>query len=186
MNLEATMHPLNAQFYNRHPIVVAEQLLGKTIFRKDGRDSLKAVIIDTEAYGPFDEDAASRAEGHRALRNWEPGLAWTTYYMWGKPTFEVTTKGSGSVLVRGVLLESTEGGHRTIRGPISVAVALHIDRSVNGVDLTQAYFISINEDANVVVHSLQSSCRINLRFADKESRRFFVRFKDLEIRRVVC
>lgn len=79
---------LDASFYDRHPKLVAKELLGKTILRKEDTEVIKAVIIDTEAYGPINEDVVAAGQrGPRALRNWEPGLAWTTYYMWGMPTF---------------------------------------------------------------------------------------------------
>lgn len=176
------MRLLDTSFYGHHPKVVARQLIGKTILRRDGPKPIKAVIIDTEAYGPLNEDGAARAKGWQALRNWEPGLAWTTYYMWGKPTFDITARGPGAVLVRGILLELADTKRRIIRGPVNVATALHIDRFLDKTDLTQISPISIHQNVNVIVHNIQSSRRINLRSDSRESRRFFIRVQDLEIR----
>jgi len=175
------MHLLGTSFYDRHPKVVAKQLVGKAILRREGQESVKAIIIDAEAYGPLDEDRATRAEGWQALRGWGPGLAWTTYYMWGKPTLDVTTRGPSAVLVRSILLELADTKHRVIRGPVNVATALHIDKFLDKTDLTRISPISIYQDANVIVHKIQSSHRINLQFDSRESRRFFIQIRDLEL-----
>jgi 3-methyladenine DNA glycosylase Mpg len=176
------MRLLDTPFYGHHPKGVAKQLIGKTILRRDDSEPIKAIIIDTEAYGPLNEDEAARAKGWQALRNWELGLAWTTYYMWGKPTFDIIVRGPGAVLVRGILLGLADTKRRIIRGPVNVATALHIDKFLDKTDLTQISPISIHQNVNVIVHNIQSSRRINLRLDSRESRRFFIRVQDLEIK----
>lgn len=177
-----TTRPLDSSFYDRDPTTVAEYLLGKSILRKeDGAGVTSATIIDTEAYGPIRDDKVADATGFRALREWPPGRLWSTYYMWGKPTFEVTTRGPGSVLVRGVMLDFAGNKRKMIRGPVSVAETLKVDTSLNKTDLTRSQQVSIHEDRRVFVSSISCVPRVNLRFGNSESRRFVVRFSDISL-----
>lgn len=177
---------LDASFYNRHPKIVARELLGKTIeiLRNDGERPIKAVFIETEAYGPKGEDSAvARAKGKRALSK-KPGLIWI-YPLYGGNAFSITTEGPGSVLVRGVFLEFAEARFKVISGPIKAASTLQIGKSFDETDLTQtSSSIIIYQNPDVVVHDVQSSNRVNLLHDTKENRRFFLRIRqDLEILR---
>ena len=186
MNSGKEICPLGASFYDRPAKAVAVDLLGKEILRRYEALSVKAIIIDVEAYGPKEEDPAAAGKGMRALRDWPSGLAWTTYFMVGRPTLEITTKGPSSVLVRGIYLELPEGKYKTVRGPVNAASALNLSgygpRMLNKVSLAGPA-LSIRQNPGIVVSEVESSHRINLLQDTEENRRFSVNLKDLQILR---
>jgi DNA-3-methyladenine glycosylase len=76
---------LRRSFFNRDPRVVARELLGKLIVRKEGRKTLAGRIVEVEAYLGEGDLAAHAASGHTA-RNavlWgAPGHAYV-YFIYG-------------------------------------------------------------------------------------------------------
>lgn len=95
---------LPRSFYSRHPVAVAKDLLGKLLVRRiDDKVVMSGMITETEAYGPPSENPLVKTEGVRGLRlDWEPGLAWTTYIMRGRPTLNITTITPSCVLIRAI------------------------------------------------------------------------------------
>jgi len=69
---------LPREFYERAPVIVAEELLGKRLLRKSEENFLEGMIVETEAYYGLD-DPASRA--YHGMKNYnkamweEPGRA---------------------------------------------------------------------------------------------------------------
>jgi DNA-3-methyladenine glycosylase len=59
---------ISRTFFNRDPEIVARALLGKILVRKIGNKTLKAKIVETEAYYDH-KDPASRACGRGDLRD---------------------------------------------------------------------------------------------------------------------
>jgi DNA-3-methyladenine glycosylase len=76
---------LRRSFFNRDPRLVARELLGKLIVRKEGRKTLAGRIVEVEAYLGEGDLAAHAASGHTA-RNavlWgAPGHAYV-YFIYG-------------------------------------------------------------------------------------------------------
>lgn len=76
---------LRRAFFNRDPRVVARELLGKLIVRRDGRKQLAGRIVEVEAYLGAGDLAAHAAAGHTA-RNavvfGPPGHAYV-YFIYG-------------------------------------------------------------------------------------------------------
>ena len=76
---------LRRSFFNRDPRVVARELLGKLIVRKEGRKTLAGRVVEVEAYLGKGDLAAHAASGHTA-RNavlWgAPGHAYV-YFIYG-------------------------------------------------------------------------------------------------------
>jgi DNA-3-methyladenine glycosylase len=129
---------------------LARFLIGKTIVRKAGRNTMSGRIVETEAYPPGDRS------GH-AYRGRTPanqtlflgrGLAYV-YFIYGTSymlnvTSEEPDVGAG-VLVRAIeplegisvmeRLRKTTKLTDLARGPGRLAVALQIDKRLNGVDL---------------------------------------------------
>ena len=57
---------LRREFFNRDPRVVARELLGKLIVRRQGRKQLAGRIVEVEAYLGAGDLAAHAAAGHTA------------------------------------------------------------------------------------------------------------------------
>ena len=61
---------LKREFYERDPLVVAKELLGKTLVHETAQGITSGMIVETEAYlGP--EDKASHAFGNRRTKRTE-------------------------------------------------------------------------------------------------------------------
>jgi len=145
-------------FYERDTPVVARDLLGKKLVRLLGEDSrdqerLVGIITETEAYGGED-DPASHAFRGRTPRNsimFERGGLSYIYFIYGmyhciNVSAHSNTEKAGAVLIRSILpIEGIEkmmvpgnlkytGG--LANGPGKLTRALIIDRSHNGLDMT--------------------------------------------------
>ena len=145
-------------FYERDTPVVARDLLGKKLVRLLGEDSrdqerLVGIITETEAYGGED-DPASHAFRGRTPRNsimFERGGLSYIYFIYGmyhciNVSAHSKTEKAGAVLIRSILpIEGIEkmmvpgnlkytGG--LANGPGKLTRALIIDRSHNGLDMT--------------------------------------------------
>jgi DNA-3-methyladenine glycosylase len=80
------LKPIEREFYNRDPRVVARELLGKLLLRRErGKALLVGRIVETEAYLGTDDAAAHSAAG-RTVRNavlfGPPGFAYV-YFIYG-------------------------------------------------------------------------------------------------------
>lgn len=77
--------PLSRAFFNRDPVVVARDLLGKLLIRREGCDLLAGRIVENEAYLGA-EDPAAHAYAGRTPRNLVlfglPGHAYV-YFIYG-------------------------------------------------------------------------------------------------------
>ncbi len=142
---------LNFEFYRRPALVVARDLLGKTLGVGKGRARRAARIVEVEAY-VGEHDLACHASKGRTARTevlfGPPGRAYV-YLVYGMHhCFNVVTEPEGvaaAVLVRGVEpLEGIVPGLRT-DGPGKLCRAMGIDLRHNRLDLGgEALFI---EDA---------------------------------------
>ena len=77
--------PLSRDFFNRDPVTVARDLLGKLLIRREGRTLLAGRIVENEAY-LGQEDPAAHAYSGRTPRNFvlfgPPGHAYV-YFIYG-------------------------------------------------------------------------------------------------------
>ena len=130
---------LPREFYDRHTLVVARQLIGMHLVHVVDRVRLVGRIVETEAYlGPKDL-AAHSARGmtpRNAVMFGPPGYAYVylIYGIWN--CFNVVTREKGSpqaVLVRA--LEPVNGVDGNTSGPGLLCRAMRIDRTLNGMDL---------------------------------------------------
>lgn len=137
MNYQA-LHP---DFYNRDPRIVAYELLGKYLIHERSKHAPQlARIVETEAYlGPHDK-AAHSAKGRTPRTEvmfGEAGHAYV-YLIYGMHhCLNVVTQGPGvasAVLIRA--LEPLSGIELPTHGPGRLCKALHIDRSLNGKNLS--------------------------------------------------
>ena len=129
---------------------LARYLIGKTLVRQAGRNTISGRIVETEAYPPG--DASGHAYRGRTARNqclfWERGFAYV-YFIYGTSyMLNVTSEASGigaGVLLRAI--EPLEGINLMkrrrksdklrdlARGPGRLASAFQIDRRLDGADL---------------------------------------------------
>lgn len=101
---------LTSEFFERSPVVVAQDLLGKVVSHTVGGQTISGIITETEAYGGQD-DPASHSYGGLTKRNWpmygDAGLIYV-YLSYGiHHCFNVSVgkKGEvGAVLIRSLLL----------------------------------------------------------------------------------
>ena len=132
---------------------LARYLIGKTIVRKTGPDTLSGRIVETEAYPPG--DPSGHAYHGRTARNQslflDRGVAYV-YFIYGTSyMLNVTAEEAGvgaGVLLRAMepmdgisrmkRLRKTDKLRDLARGPGRLAAALEIDRRLDGVDLCAA------------------------------------------------
>ena len=136
---------LPKKFYNRDPAIVAEELLGKIIVKRNG-DVLSGRIVETEAYYGL-SDPASRARKGAKIMWAAPGVAFI-YMVHGNWLFNVIAMPKGEpsgVLIRAV--EPIEGieimkrnrGMEELRkltsGPGKFTKAFGIDKRYDGIKI---------------------------------------------------
>jgi DNA-3-methyladenine glycosylase len=129
---------------------LAEYLIGKTIVRKIGRNTISGRIVETEAYPPG--DSSGHAFRGRTARNQtlflRRGFAYV-YFIYGT-SYMLNVSSEEPGIGAGVLLRAieplegidlmkrfrkTDKLRDLARGPGRLAAALQIDRRLDGVDL---------------------------------------------------
>jgi DNA-3-methyladenine glycosylase len=156
-------------FYARGTLLVAREMLGKYLVHV-GNDGVRRSgrIVETEAYvGP--DDLASHArvgrKGRATLMYGKAGLAYV-YLVYGMHyCFNAVTERDdypGTVLVRAI--EPVENAERG-SGPALVCRALHINRSCNGVDLTQSAHLFLEDAENVPDADVRVGPRVGVDYA---------------------
>src|SRR5271157_607344 len=100
---------LSREFFNRDPITVGRELLGKLLIRREGRKLLAGRIVENEAYLGADDPAAHAYAGltpRNAVLFGPPGRAYV-YFIYGNHyCLNVSCMPEG--LGEGVLLRSME------------------------------------------------------------------------------
>ncbi len=134
---------LPKKFYNRDPAIVAEELLGKIIVKRDN-GILKGRIVETEAYYGLSDPASRARRGAKIM--WGTAGITFIYMVHGNWLFNIITMPKGEpsgVLIRAV--EPLEGleimkrnrGVDDIRnltsGPGKFTKAFGIDKRYNGI-----------------------------------------------------
>jgi DNA-3-methyladenine glycosylase len=156
---------LSRKFYSRRTVVVAKELLGKTLVHKTDEGIISGKIVETEAY-LGQKDPGSHAYRGITRRNrimFGPAGKAYIYLVYGNHyCFNVVTEKdgvSGAVLIRA--LEPQEGIRlmkkrrrldgplpRLTNGPGKLTKALGITGSMNGADLTGNRLFVISQIAS--------------------------------------
>lgn len=144
---------LSRNFYSRDTSRVARDLLGKVLVKESGSITISGIIVETEAYyGP--DDPASHAFGGSTPRSsimfGKAGIAYVylcygVHWLLNIVTEKKTTP--GAVLIRGLKPIDGIGDMRKRRktagtdsrlanGPGKLTVAMGVDSSDNGKDVT--------------------------------------------------
>jgi DNA-3-methyladenine glycosylase len=189
----------NQRFYHRPTELVAKRLLGKKLVRiihksKDKTYRLSGLIVETEAYG-FDDDPASHAYRGITPRNMpmfgEVGRAYIYFTYGNYYCVNVSARSSkvkaGAVLIRALqplegisimkLLRNTDDEFSLSSGPGKLTQALHIDKSLNGADMTNAT-TQLHIEYGINPQRIISSSRIGIREARDKKWRFLLATKD--------
>ena len=134
------MAKLGLDFYARPAVDVARDLVGCVLVRRDGSETYRARVVETEAYVGA-HDLASHASKGRTPRTdvmfGPPGRAYV-YVIYGMyDMLNVVTSVEGdpqAVLIRAA--EPLDGWAADLSGPGKLAGAMKITRALNGADLT--------------------------------------------------
>jgi len=170
----SALQKLPRSFYDRDPITVARELLGKALVHRAGGATRIGRIVEVEAYlGPHDK-AAHSARGltpRTKVMFGPPGHAYV-YLIYGiHCCMNVVTEAEGrasAVLLRA--LEPVQEIEARTQGPGLLCKAMQIDRSLNGADLLgDELYIASLPDAPPV--SIVRRPRIGVDYAGHWARR---------------
>ena len=179
---------VSQSFYDRDPVIVAQDLLGKFLVRKMNDQFIVGRITETEAYLSSGDSAAHNFKG-KTKRNkslYKNGGHAYVHSMRQYCLIDAVTESSdkpGSVLIRSV--EPVEGidtmkknrneknEDNLTNGPGKVCAAFNITSQLDGVDLTNfrdGQFIS--SDENISQDKITTSSRIGISTAKDMPLRF--------------
>lgn len=154
---------LPKEFFNRKTALVAKELLGKSLIRKQGGGITSYTITEVEAYiGPH--DLASHSSKGRTTRTeimyMDPGTIYV-YLIYGMHyMLNIVTEEKGypaAILIRGI-----EG----VAGPGKVAKQLSIDKRLNGIQLSKKAGVWIEDTGNTLSpKDIQATPRIGVAYA---------------------
>ena len=162
MNPRLEMKSLPRKFYMRNTIQVAKELLGKTLVKRIGKQTLTGIIIETEAY-MGKNDPASHAARKKTERNkvmfGQVGYSYV-YFTYGMHyCINVVAKKeedeSGAVLIRAIQPQQgikimiknrkTNVGSNLSNGPGKLTQAMKITTKQYNVDLTRNSTLFISD-----------------------------------------
>ena len=192
MTLPEIYIPLKRKFYLQDTLRVSKKLLGKIIVRKTGGKILTAKIVETEAY-IGDHDPACHAYRKFTERNkimYATGGMSYIYFIYGNYyCFNVVCERSG--LGNAVLIRAAEpltginamkkfrgkikNDHELTNGPAKLCIALNIDKSLYGEDLTKKGKVFISKPAYYERFEISVSKRIGLNTGVDFPYRFFIK-----------
>ncbi len=187
------MARLPRRFYRRPAPVVARELIGHVVVRRDEMGILRrARIVETEAYGP--DDPASHAFGGETRRNrvmFGPSGHLYVYFTYGMHwCMNVVTgeaREGSAVLLRAAEplagLDAMRRARRTTRdrdlcrGPARLAQAFGVDGSFDGADLCRGTLLWVSARTPPPRRSIVSGPRIGVtrgvdlpwRFSERDS-----------------
>jgi DNA-3-methyladenine glycosylase len=160
------------EFYQRPTDLVARELLGKLLVRKQGAQTTIVRINEVEAYLGIDDPACHTHGGRRTPRTetmWGPAGRAYVYLVYGlHHCLNVVTVGDGvpeAVLIRGAdVVQGLEGvrNRRGLKvpagsltnGPGKICQALGVTRAENGLDLcSRRSGLTIRDDGFAPVES---------------------------------
>ena len=155
------------EFYNRHVVEVAKDLLGKKL----SFGNHLGIIIETEAYRGADDEASHAFKGPTTRAKIMFGRAGFTYvYMiYGMYyCLNITTEKpgeAGAVLIRGLQLPTL-----TLNGPGKICQYLQINKSHHGLDLLDNNQLHIYN--GIDVQNIIATPRIGIKKATDKLWRF--------------
>ncbi len=154
---------LKKEFFDRSPLVVARDLIGKYLVRKVGDREVAYMIVETEAYGGWN-DRASHSRSGKTARNapmfaqagtiyvyFTYGMHWMLNLVCGKEEYPA------AVLIRGV---------ETVSGPARVTKAMGIDKNLNGLMLSRKSGLWVEDrGVKISLRKIKRTPRIGIAYA---------------------
>jgi DNA-3-methyladenine glycosylase len=131
---------LGSRFYRRPAIELARDLIGKVLVRQFSGRTLRARIVETEAYVGAHDLACHAAKGRtrRTEVMFGPGGHAYVYFIYGMhDMFNIVASvedDAQAVLLRAA--EPMDGWKINLSGPARLARGMQITRKLNGIDLT--------------------------------------------------
>ncbi len=135
------------KFFSRPSDAVARDLVGSRIVVRSKDATIRAIIVETEAYGGSDDPASHACKGPTARCEVMFGPAGFLYVYrsygvhWCMNVVTETAGVAGAVLLRGAVIEtitnevtSLEPAAHLLRGPGNLTRGLAIDGADNGID----------------------------------------------------
>ncbi len=182
------MTVLTRDFYDRDPVDVARELIGKHLIRRTPRGLCSGVIVETEAYLAADDPASHSFRGptrKNATMFGRAGLLYV-YAIHGRHCLNAVTQSRGiasAVLIRAVQpLQGIELMQQRrqcepidlARGPARLCEAFAVDRRFDGWDLTRGtrLWIEQPDEAAHRDHKIVTSPRIGVTSAHGLELRF--------------
>jgi DNA-3-methyladenine glycosylase len=179
-----TPPPLPRSFYERPTTLVARELLGKVLVRRLPGATVRARIVEVEAY-LGERDAASHARRgptpRAAIMFGPPGrlYVYLIYGMHHCMNFVCEQDGTaGAVLIRAAAPVGDEAHPRTMSGPGKLCAHLAIALAHKGLDLTATASELVVVDDGAPAPRIAASRRVGVDYAGAWARRrlrFYVR-----------
>ncbi len=186
-----SIQALPRSFYDRPPIEVARELLGKRLLRRSREGLTGGTIVEVEAYLAANDSACHSHRG-QTRRNevmfGGPGYLYV-YAIHSRYCLNAVTEPAGvasAVLIRAVepdtgltLMQDRRQRHKPLeltRGPGRLCEAMGVDGALNGWDLTRAsrIWITSSQSFNPESICVASSTRIGVTSAEDLKLRFYV------------
>lgn len=161
------LNQLSRSFYERSPVAVARELLGKALLRRIGGQWVGGLIVETEAYLAQRDPASHAAKGQTASNASMFAAAGTLYVypIHAKFCMNAVTESRGrgsAVLIRAIepkwgldVMKRQRGITeilRLTRGPAMLCQALQIDRGSDGIDLIR--------DRNLMIADVEAAASV--------------------------
>ena len=161
MNKEGIVLPVS--FYNRSTIVVARDLVGKSLLNQKNGRIIQSLITEVEAYDGPNDLASHAANGRRTARNeimYSSGGNWYVYLVYGLHyLLNISCGPSGypaAVLIRSVVDAS---------GPGRLTKYFGIDRSYNNQSVNKSSLVIVDQGFSISKKDIIVSPRIGVDYA---------------------
>jgi DNA-3-methyladenine glycosylase len=185
------MITLNSDFFNRSPLIVAKELLGKVLVRKIDGQILSGRIVETEAYIAVNDEAA---HGYRGKTKRNSSLFMTAGHVYVhrihmQHCLDIVTEDvdvPSSVLIRAIepltgieIMQKLRGRNELLAltsGPGKLAEALAIDKTQDAIDVTdeQSILYIVDDGFSVDRGDIVVTKRVGISKAMEREYRFYI------------
>ncbi|MDE6592779.1 MAG: DNA-3-methyladenine glycosylase [Oscillospiraceae bacterium] len=160
-------------FYRRDGLIVAPELVGKLLIRKNGDEETVLRITETECYLGTQDTACHASKGRTARTEmlYKKGGTIYVYICYGIHYLMNIITGEEEV-PQGVLIRACEG----YEGPGRLTKKLQVDKSFNGENILRNPRICLADDG--YVPKIIRLPRVGIDYAEKKDREALWRFAD--------